>query len=97
MLSGECNVLGSVSSQEKFEATDIKVLGASQLLDRPCYNSQVWNRRVIALRQISVTAQFYLESSRKHEGMPTQRWEEKSVPFGSSFYMFFPTPWACPV
>ena len=32
-VSGECNLLGFVSSQQKFEATDIKVLGASQLSD----------------------------------------------------------------
>ena len=31
-LSGECNLLGSVSSQQRFEVTDIKALGASQLL-----------------------------------------------------------------
>ena len=38
-LSGECNLLSSVSSQQKFEAMDIKALGTSQLLDRPCYSS----------------------------------------------------------
>ena len=31
-MSGECN-LGSVTSQQKFEATDIKALRSSQLLD----------------------------------------------------------------
>ena len=31
-MSGECN-LGSVTSQQKFEATDTKALRASQLLD----------------------------------------------------------------
>ena len=54
-MSGECNLLGSVSSQQKFEAMDIKAL--------TCPSS--WADRVIALRQISVTAQFYLENSRK--------------------------------
>ena len=44
LLSGECNLLGSVSSKQKFEATDIKALGASQLLDRPCYNSRFLKR-----------------------------------------------------
>ena len=31
-LSGECILLGSVSSQQRFGVTDIKALGASQLL-----------------------------------------------------------------
>ena len=44
VVSGKCNLLGSVSSQQKFEATDIKALSASQLLDRPCYSSRVSNR-----------------------------------------------------
>ena len=30
-LSGECILLGSVSSQQKFEAMNIKAQGASQL------------------------------------------------------------------
>ena len=71
VLSGECNLLSSVSSQQRFEAMDIKALGTSQLLDRPCYSSQ-----------ISVTAPCYssafLEStSSRHEGMMTQRHKEE--------------------
>ena len=31
LASGECSLLGSISSQQKFEATDIKAPGASQL------------------------------------------------------------------
>ena len=38
-VSGECNLLGSVLSQQKFEVKDIRALGVSQLTDRPCYNS----------------------------------------------------------
>ena len=30
-LSGECVLLGSILSQQRFGATDIKALGASQL------------------------------------------------------------------
>ena len=30
-LLGECNLLGSVSSQQRFEATNVKALGALQL------------------------------------------------------------------
>ena len=51
-MSGECNLLGSVSFQQKFEATDVKALGASQLLNSPCYSS--W------------TDQFYLENKGKY-------------------------------
>ena len=38
-MSGECNLLGSVSSQQKFEAMGVKALGTSQLSDSvtaPC-------------------------------------------------------------
>ena len=48
LVSGEC---GSVSSQQKFEAMDIKALSVSQLSDSPCYGSQ--------------TDQFYLENKGK--------------------------------
>ena len=51
-MSGECNLLSSVSSQQKFEATDVKALGPSQLLNSPCYSS--W------------TDQFYLENKGKY-------------------------------
>ena len=47
-MSGECTLLSSVSSQQRFEEMDIKALGASQLSDSPCYSSQ--------------TYQFYLEN-----------------------------------
>ena len=51
---GVCNFLDSVSSQQKFEAMDVKALGqtVSQLLDR-------------SVLQLRVTAQFYLENKRK--------------------------------
>ena len=102
----------SVSSQQRFGVTDMKAPSAchsSQVLGRPCYSSQVSNG-LIALRQISVTALFYLEDSRKNpssrlEGTWIQRRKVKSAPvrggerertsFGSSF-MFF-SPWACPM
>ena len=51
VLSGECNLLSSVSSQQRFEATDVKALGTSQLFDSPCYSS--W------------ADQFYLENKGK--------------------------------
>ena len=54
-VRGVCNFLGSVSSQQKFEAMDIKALRQtlSQLSDRP-------------VLQLLVTAQFYLENKGKH-------------------------------
>ena len=47
-----CNFLGSVSSHQKLEATDIKALGQTVL-------------QLSALGQISVTTPFYLENKRK--------------------------------
>ena len=51
-LSGECNLLGFVLVQQKFEAMDVKALGVSELLDNPFYSS--WK------------AQFYLENKGKY-------------------------------
>ena len=56
VVSGECMPLGSVSSQQRFEVTDIKALGTVL---------RSWTVLVIALRQISVTALFYLENSKR--------------------------------
>ena len=39
-FSGECNLLDSISSQQKFEARDVKALGMSQFSDSLCYSSQ---------------------------------------------------------
>ena len=39
-MSGECDRLGSVLSQQRFQATDIKALGESQLSDSLCYSSR---------------------------------------------------------
>ena len=47
-MSGECNLLSSVSSQQKFEAMVVKTLDRTQRSDR-----------VSALGQISVTALYY--------------------------------------
>jgi len=93
-------LLGSVSSQQRFGATDIKALGASQLSGL--------GQTVIALRQISVTPLFYLEvnrrihprSMRACQPKDAKRREWRSAPvrrkerecFGSSFYMFFSPP-----
>ena len=50
-------LLGSVSSRQRFGATDIKALSVTALGS--------WTNSVIALRQISVTALFCLEDSRR--------------------------------
>ena len=49
-LLRECNFLGFVSSQQKFEAMDVKALSVSQLS---------------TVLQLRVTAQFYLENKGK--------------------------------
>ena len=51
ILLGDYKLLDSVSSQ-RFEMTDIKALSMSQLLDSPCYSSQI--------------DQFYLENKGKY-------------------------------
>ena len=72
-----------VSSQQRFGAMDIKALGALRS----------WTNRATALRQISVTALFYLEDSRREsEKEKSARMRERQSMrkrFGSSFYMFF--------
>ena len=70
-----------VSSRQRFGATDIKALGVTALGS--------WTNRATALRQISVTALFYLEDSRREREKVRER-ESMRKRFGSSFYMFFP-------
>ena len=43
-MSGKCNLLSSVTSQQKFEATNIKALSVSHLSDRLCYSPQLSDR-----------------------------------------------------
>ena len=44
VVSGERNLLGSVSSQQKFEVMDIKVLGTTQLSDSVTAPSVLFRR-----------------------------------------------------
>ena len=99
-----------VSSQQRFGVTDIKAPRRVTALGS-CTDCVIALRsqmdRVIALRQISVTAVFYLEDSRKiHlQGMrarrskdtrrrgPSTRGRERAGS-GSSVYMFV-SLWAC--
>ena len=95
-MSGECNLLSSVLSQQKFEVTDVKAVGRSMLSDSPCYSS--W------------TNELYLENKGKYilkprgpaDSKDTKRRERENKcarvgerdprPFGSSVYVFFPPP-----
>ena len=82
-----------VSSGQRFGATDIKALGVTALGS--------WTNRYIVLRQISVTALFYLEDSRRERERKSARMREREREsvrkcFGSSFYVFSST-WACPM
>ena len=111
-VSGQCIRLRSVSSQQKFEATGRQILSVSQLSDRPCYSSQVSNTPCYSSQRDQWYRSYYSSilfrkwqenTFLRHEGMPTQRHEEKkgrthqSVgvgerdpwPFGFSFYKFF--------
>ena len=94
-----------VSSQQRFGATDIKALGALGS----------WTNHATALKQINVTAPFYLEDSRRIQDSKRREWrsvqgrereresahtrvrESVRKHFGSSFYMFFSSNWACPM
>ena len=85
-VSGECILLSSVSSQQKFEATGRQILSVSQLLDRPCYSSQVSNTPCYSSQRDQWYRSYYSSilfrkwqenTFLRHEGMPTQRHEEK--------------------
>ena len=58
-MSGECTLLSSVSSQQRFGVTDIKALGASQLSGPRQIVLQLLDKSVL---QLCVTALFYLEN-----------------------------------
>ena len=87
-VSRVCNFLGSVSSQQKFEATDIKALSVSQLLDR-------------SVLQLSFIPKIKENTSMTCEGMPTQKTqreerERERCPALLFLYVFSLPPWACP-
>ena len=101
IASGESMLLGSLSRHNKnLEWRTLKPLGGSQL-------SGVGQTSVIALKEISVTAQCYSSILlRREQENPSSRCEEtrreerpvvqeREKSFGSSFYVFS-SPWACP-
>ena len=111
VMSHKCMFLGSLSRHNKdLEWRALKppqrVTALRSWIDRVIPLRSRMDH-VIALRQISVTALFYLEDSRRESGgggrerdrKSTRMGERKSVRkrFGSSFYMFFSSTWACPM
>ena len=96
-LSGECNFFASVSSQQRFEAMDVKALGVSQLSDSPCYSSQtdqfyLENKDT----QTQKTWREQLERERQRERDNEHEWERDPRPFVSSVYVFS-SPWGYPM
>ena len=77
-VKGVCDFLSSVSSQQKFEATDVKALGqkVSQLSDRPRYSSQLSDRSVL---QLHFTPQFYLENEKKKKNLTGKKKKKKYI------------------
>ena len=61
-LSGECMLLGSVSSQQRFGVRDIKALNVSQLSGLGQTALYLLDKSVL---QLHVSALFYLDNSRK--------------------------------
>ena len=96
-MSDECNFLGSVSSQQKFEAMDVKALSMSQLLDSLCYTSQTDHIYLENKEEYILEAWGHTDPKdvkrREREGGERERERERETcrPFGSSLYMFFPS------
>ena len=88
-VRGVCNFLGSVSSQQKFEAMDRPVL-------QPSDGPMLW---------LCVTAQFYLESKGKYilkawghaDPKEVKRREAPSPILAALFICIFSSPWVCPM
>ena len=85
-----------VSSQQRIGATDIKALGTSQLLGLGQTVLQLLGKSVL---QLYFTQKIAGERERERERARMHVGERESVRkhFGSSFYMFFSSTWACPM
>ena len=102
-VRGVYNFLSSVLSQQKFEPTDFKALGVSQLSDRLCLSSwtdECYSSSTDQCCRLRVTAQFYLENkgntSSRHDGTLTQKMQREESestpalwPLFLSFFFFF--------
>ena len=109
VLSGECILLSSVLSQQRFAVTDIKALSTSQLLRLRQTVLQLLDKSVLELH---VTALFYLGNSRRtHPWGVRACWprDTKKREWGSApthgrkresplapLYICLSLPWACP-
>ena len=83
-MSGECDHLGSVLSQQRFQATDIKALGESQLSDSPCYSSRTDQFDFENKRKYILEAWGHADSEdakrREEKGREHTRWGERETP-----------------
>ena len=102
-----------VSSQQGFGVTHIKAPSAChspRVLDRPCYSSQFQNKPCYSSQRKQchssasglyliqkITGKSMFEACRHvNPKTPMVRGRVRE-PFGSSFYMFYSPPWACPI
>ena len=101
-MSGECMLLGSVSSQQRFGVMDIKALGMSQLSGLGQTVLQLLDKSVLQLRVIAL---FYLENRRKihprglracqpkdMKRVPQCMGENERARALAPLFMFFPPP-----
>ena len=82
-MLGECNFLSSVLSQQKFEVTDPKALGASQLSDSVTAQFYLENEN-ISLRRESMLTQ-----KTQREERESACWRETLSPLAPLFICFF--------
>ena len=82
-MLGECNFLSSVLSQQKFEVTDPKALGASQLSDSVTAQFYLENEN-ISLRRESMLTQ-----KTQREERESACWRETLGPLAPLFICFF--------
>ena len=96
------NFIGSVSLQEKFEATDRSVLHLCMISSglSCCRKNLKWqtDQCYSFVLQLSFIWQAKENISLRREGKQTQKTrseEESPLNFGFSFYVIFSSPWAC--
>ena len=82
-MLGECNFLGSVLSQQKFEVTDVKALGASQLSDSVTAQFYLENEN------ISLRCEGMLTQKTQREERERACWRETLGPLAPLFICFF--------
>ena len=86
-VRGMCNFLSSISSQQKFEVTDVKALGASQLSESvtaPCYSYFILENKGKCILKVWEHAN--PKDSKRREG---KRERETPGPLALLFICFF--------